>query len=328
MDNTWIDQLQAYLQDVNRTCVDGQSGRLRRYFSEQQEAEGVQERGQEQSAHNDQSDRTNPPKHVIRPRASRLHAAPLVMAQIGERQAVAVLDLYQRLFDTAGALPSSERRWLERVKLERAEDGRWLLVEPWEWDARRLFLTAPGSLRRGQPVARTAVWPGGYDRQRAAAYAEMYWNSYNPAYRRFDVDCTNYVSQCLHAGGIPMVYTQNRSTGWWYRGGAKANWSYSWAVAHSLYLMLRAGKAPFYARQVEHPSQLEIGDVICYDFDGDGRWQHNTIVVAKDEQNMPLVNAHTVDSRHRYWEYRDSASYTPKIRYGFFRIRPVDITSG
>lgn len=166
-----------------------------------------------------------------------------------------------------------------------------------------------------------AAYGGSYDREKAAAYAEQYWNSYNPAYIHFEVDCTNFVSQCLHAGGIPMISTGNRNSGWWYRGGAKPDWSYSWAVAHSLYLLLKSGKAPFHAEQVEEAYQLDIGDVICYDFDGDGRYQHNTIVVAKDANGMPLVDAHTYDSSMRYWEYTDSSAYTPNIKYAFFHIQ-------
>ncbi|EPR28081.1 putative cytosolic protein [Geobacillus sp. WSUCF1] len=66
--------------------------------------------------------------------------------------------------------------------------------------------------------------------------------------------------------------------------------------------------------------QLMAGDVICYDFQGDGRFDHSTIVVAKDQNGMPLVNAHTTNSRMRYWSYEDSSAYTPNIRYKFFHI--------
>ena len=71
---------------------------------------------------------------------------------------------------------------------------------------------------------------------------------------------------------------------------------------------------------VERASDLLLGDVICYDFEGDGRWNHTTIVVAKDENGEPLVNAHTSNSYHRYWGYEDSTAYTPQIQYKFFRI--------
>ncbi|WP_255298524.1 amidase domain-containing protein [Brevibacillus dissolubilis] len=178
-------------------------------------------------------------------------------------------------------------------------------------------VVVPATPTPAEPEAVEVVRLSGYNRARGVAYAEQYWNSYNSAYPKFEVDCTNFVSQCLHAGGIPMTFTGNRGSGWWMRG---KNWSYSWSVAHSLYLMMKSGKAPFYAKQVHDPRMLQPGDVICYDFDGDGRWQHNTYVVTKDANGMPLVNAHTTNSRRRYWEYKDSTAYTPKVQYGMFRI--------
>ncbi|WP_156288756.1 amidase domain-containing protein [Oceanobacillus salinisoli] len=156
-----------------------------------------------------------------------------------------------------------------------------------------------------------------YDRHAAVQYAERWWNSYNPEYRVFDVDCTNYVSQCLRAGGAPMRGAPVRDRGWWYSGD---NWSFSWAVAHSLRWYLSGSTKGLKGREVESPEELLPGDIICYDFQGDGRWDHNTIVVSKDAYGMPLVNAHTDNSRHRYWSYEDSTAYTPNIEYKFFRI--------
>lgn len=156
-----------------------------------------------------------------------------------------------------------------------------------------------------------------YDRRKAVQYAERWWNSYNPEYRIFDVDCTNYVSQCLRAGGAPMRGAPVRERGWWYSGD---NWSFSWAVAHSLRWYLSGSTQGLKGTEVENASELLPGDVICYDFQGDGRWDHNTIVVAKDSYGMPLVNAHTDNSRHRYWSYEDSTAWTPNMQYKFFRI--------
>lgn len=157
-----------------------------------------------------------------------------------------------------------------------------------------------------------------YNRMEAVRYAELWWNNYNPMYRHFTDDCTNFISQCLFAGGIPMEISRNRSKGWWYTGGYE-EWSYSWTIANSLKLYLQHG-VHIRTERRENPEQLSIGDIICYDFDGDGHWQHNTIVVAKDINGMPLINAHTTNSRHRYWDYRDSTAYTPKIQYRFFHI--------
>ena len=53
--------------------------------------------------------------------------------------------------------------------------------------------------------------------------------------KKFENNCTNFISQCLHAGGAPMRGYPNRGSGWWLQN---KNWSYSWAVAHSLRLYL------------------------------------------------------------------------------------------
>lgn len=156
-----------------------------------------------------------------------------------------------------------------------------------------------------------------YDRHAAVQYAERWWNSYNPDYKVFEVDCTNYISQCLRAGGAPMHGMPVRDQGWWY---SSDNWSFSWSVAHSLRWYLSGSTQGLKGKAVENPESLIPGDVICYDFSGDGRWDHNTIVVAKDADGMPLVNAHTDNSRNRYWSYEDSTAWTPNIQYKFFRI--------
>lgn len=156
-----------------------------------------------------------------------------------------------------------------------------------------------------------------YNRLKAVQYAERWWNTYNPAFIKFENNCTNFISQCLYAGGAPTRGYPNRGTGWWLQN---KNYSYSWAVAHSLRLFLANSKTGLRAREVSSPDQLLLGDVICYDFEGDGRFDHNTIVTGKDAYGMPLVNANTYNSRMRYWEYEDSSAYTPNIKYKFFTI--------
>jgi len=156
-----------------------------------------------------------------------------------------------------------------------------------------------------------------YDRLAAVKYADRWWNSANPEFITFSVDCTNYVSQCLYAGGAPMTGKYNQHIGWWYAG---KSWSLSWAVAHSLRWYLSSDQNAIQAIEVDHPEKLQPGDVICYDFEGDNRYDHTTIVTAKDAYGMPLVNAHTTNSRHRYWSYEDSSAYTPRIQYKFFHI--------
>lgn len=163
-----------------------------------------------------------------------------------------------------------------------------------------------------------------YNRQQAVQYAEMYWNQRNPNYRYFGEDnCTNFISQVLHAGGIPMDYANSPNRGWWYqhKGGGKDQWSYSWAVAHSLHQYLnqkrnRGLKAVIY----ERPEQLQLGDVISYDWEGDGRWNHFTVVTLIDTRGIPFVHANSINSRYRFWGYHDSPAYSSKTRYTFFHI--------
>lgn len=162
-----------------------------------------------------------------------------------------------------------------------------------------------------------------YRREEAAAYADRWWKDGNPEFETFDVDCTNYVSQCLFAGEAPINYTGKRETGWWYKGfnGAQEWWSFSWAVSDSLQRYLSGSRSHgLRAEVMERPEQLMLGDVIQYDWDGNGLYQHSTIVTAFDAGGMPLVNARTVSSRHRFWDYRDSYAWTDRTVYRFFHI--------
>jgi hypothetical protein len=157
-----------------------------------------------------------------------------------------------------------------------------------------------------------------YNRLKAVQYAERWWNDYNPAFKSFpENDCTNYISQCLYAGGAPMRGNPNRGSGWWISGN---KWSWSWTIAHAFRLYLGNSKVGLRAKEVSNIEQLMLGDVICYDFEGDGRFNHITIVTGRDYYGMPLVNAHTTNSRLRYWSYEDSTAYTPNIKYKFFTI--------
>lgn len=174
-----------------------------------------------------------------------------------------------------------------------------------------------------------------YNRMNAKAYADRWWNGYNPAFPAFPVDCTNFISQCLFAGGAPMNYTNNRNRGWWFdqnlwvararqRAWTAEPWSYSWAVAHSLYWYLRTSQTGLRGRLVERATDLQIGDVINYDWEGDGRFTHSTMVTGFDASGQPLVNAHTNSSLRRLWSYRDSPAWSPATKYAFFQISVTD----
>lgn len=159
-----------------------------------------------------------------------------------------------------------------------------------------------------------------YDRLRAVRYADLWWNGYNPAFARMAVDCTNFISQCLWAGNVKMRGAGDRSSGWWYKFGSNASsagWSYSWSTSHALMLFLRNQLG---AHVVASARELKAGDVIFYDWEGNGQYHHSTIVTDFDASGDPLVNAHTDASFHRHFAYLDSRAWTPRTKYVFVSL--------
>lgn len=114
--------------------------------------------------------------------------------------------------------------------------------------------------------------PNIYNRLAAVDYAMKYAIDPNKKYKYFQSidenggDCTNFVSQCLNAGGASMDYNIIRP--WWYdikHGKA----SICWATAHSLYWYLkvnqRINRNVIKGLEVEDITKLEIGDLIFYE---------------------------------------------------------------
>ena len=150
-----------------------------------------------------------------------------------------------------------------------------------------------------------------YLRDKAVEYALKYAITPNPDFRFFyeygdgGGDCTNFISQCLLAGGAPMAYD---AWPWWYNNnGTKQTdddtWSVSWAVAHSLYWTLKSrGElklAGIKAIEVSDISLLDMGDIIQYE--KDGNIYHTVIITAFNYQNgyrFPLVSQHTYNGRN------------------------------
>ncbi len=137
-----------------------------------------------------------------------------------------------------------------------------------------------------------------YSRVKAIRYAELWWNAVNPLYPVFHDDATNFVSQSLLAGRL------NTS-------------SHSWATAHALFHFVTKLVS---AVRVPTAKELKMGDIIFYDWDGQGKFHHAAIVTDFDEYGDPLVNAHADASYHRPYTYFDSRAWTKRTRYGFVHL--------
>jgi hypothetical protein len=160
-----------------------------------------------------------------------------------------------------------------------------------------------------------------YNGAAAASYADTYWQNYNSAWPSFagsGGDCTNFVSQALYAGGIGMRTSPTYSgTSAWYMVQKKKRWSYStsWVNAQDQSIFALQSLpgvtqvASYYglAPGATAPDDAQQGDVVLYDWNDDGVYDHEAIVTASDganpdgTTNWDLVDAHTNDRYHAYW---------------------------
>lgn len=181
-------------------------------------------------------------------------------------------------------------------------------------DGLRVGQGAPGASGKGSPGGGR----GRYNRQAAVAYAREFcgaaWGcgnggAYNPRYRDYtDIggDCTNFTSQVLHAGGLPM------DSVWYYRSGSGG--SRAWVQTSSLLNhLLATGRARLLVRgtfaEVMKPRQglpggavaaLELGDIVGYQ--EEGRIVHLATVTGRDFRGYVLVNSHTADRNLVPWD--------------------------
>ena len=107
-----------------------------------------------------------------------------------------------------------------------------------------------------------------YDRDAAVAYAQKYALNYNPEYNDYTNgggDCMNFVSQCIHAGGMPMK-TQGLL---WY--GSKKKTCAAWRGVDSFLRFIRKtfGSPRLLIECFETPEGLKKGDFVFTVPDGD-----------------------------------------------------------
>jgi len=143
-----------------------------------------------------------------------------------------------------------------------------------------------------------------YNRDLAVTYATSYALTPNPEYRYFPSinnnsgDCSNFISQCLNAGGLPMNY--NSKSMWWYNHGTlntkDDTWSVSWAVANSLYWYLKTNTDK--AIEITDLNYLELGDIIFYENYNNVIF-HSAIITSFITINglkEPLISQHTYNA--------------------------------
>lgn len=129
-----------------------------------------------------------------------------------------------------------------------------------------------------------------------AAYAERYWDNYNPAYRTFnDVggDCTNFVSQAMRAGGWADVNGWYRDdNNWWYNF---LNQTWTWINVSYWYTFAVVRSHRTYI--LSQPESMGLADVLQADFTNNASKDHTMIVSYRSSQ--PYLTYHTMDTYRR-----------------------------
>ncbi len=133
------------------------------------------------------------------------------------------------------------------------------------------------------------------DLENAVRYAGKWAYGRNPAYYDFDGlggDCTNFISQCIHAAGAVMNYT--RDVGWYYV--SLNNRAAAWTGVEYFYRFMvnNRGAGPF-GREVPL-GEARVGDVIQL---GSGGGFYHSLLVVDLREGQPCVAAHTNDTFNR-----------------------------
>ncbi len=161
----------------------------------------------------------------------------------------------------------------------------------------------------------TAWQPYYYDGLAAANYAYKYALDYNDNYTWFTVDCTNFASQALYAGGIPMQYTNdtvNNYKEWYYRDHIL--YSGSWVNVDGLYGAMQS--KTMWIELKSSSLGLELGDIIQYDRDSDNDWNHTAIVTKIDSiTKTRYVSYHSTDRRNVTWDFYKNAYTNCGVRF-------------
>lgn len=126
-----------------------------------------------------------------------------------------------------------------------------------------------------------------YLRDRAYAYARRWAFSRNPLFEDYTGiggNCTNFVSQCLLAGGCVMNFTP--VFGWYYLSPTERTASFTGVEFLYNFLVTNQGDGPFATETDE--GGLEVGDVIQLARDGD---YYHTLLVTGFERDTYLVAA-------------------------------------
>ncbi len=147
-----------------------------------------------------------------------------------------------------------------------------------------------------------------YDRQAAYGYAYKWWSGRNPHYNDYSSsggDCANFGSQCLIAGGLSLWKGYDGNGGGVYNN-SNGTIPFCDYLHDNLVKYQNVKFAYVTSNNFSVPSWLEVGDIIIFGNASGDHWQHTTVVVYRNG-NEVNVTAHSTDR----WNY-SITNYFPR----------------
>lgn len=198
------------------------------------------------------------------------------------------------------------------------------LKYPVSYNTKSTFPASNGSANQSIPIKNTT-----YNRDAAYNWAYTYWNNYSTAYVNLGAqkweggDCTNFVSQCVTAGGANNDKIGNYQ--WYYENkGTKQTkddkYSWTWSTSKGFnYMILGNFKTNEYGPKgiektitgdlnysTELGEFLTYGDVVQYQWSASSKLSHTAIIVnmiynSSKDRYEPVIAEHTYDSWSTPW---------------------------
>ncbi|MDY0404194.1 amidase domain-containing protein [Virgibacillus sp. 179-BFC.A HS] len=143
-----------------------------------------------------------------------------------------------------------------------------------------------------------------FNRSKAKSYMKKHWKSYNPNYRKFKNDCTNYASQVVQAGGMKQQGSSaspghhSSTTKWYYKKlpNNAHTYSTSWSVVKDFYKYWAGYKGHSHKMFKGHKdpaSYTKTGDIIILRDQKTGHWKHAVIDNGRTKAGYVAYSGHT-----------------------------------
>lgn len=138
------------------------------------------------------------------------------------------------------------------------------------------------------------------NRDDALRHASEHWSEYDSDYMVADGnDCTNFVSQCWHKGGIGMTED------WYSYDKSNDNSSYSWTLVDAFADYMTYSSAKYtddgnpIAKFVWSSKDVKPGDIVQFFNDSMQDWTHAALVVRVTIGGKIYYASHTTDVKEK-----------------------------